>query len=249
MWALGPMAQYHFGTDNRRDDAEFKERGMITGGLKISYQAMMNKWNPYRIDLSLQRSITQLRGDQDYYTALVGFSIGFPWVKPPPPVEIVVVPVEVEKIVEVEKPVLVPVEVAAPEPVIIKMQDSQVGFKTGKWELNSATKMKLKELGVFLAAHADEFEQVKVGGHTDSRGSLKLNQKLSENRATVVKNALVKGGVPKDKISSEGYNFSQPAVEGNDEEAWSQNRRTEIQFFGVKDPQAFNDKLNEIMGK
>ena len=55
----------------------------------------------------------------------------------------------------------------------------------------------------YLKAHKDA--KVKVSGYASPEGSKEINQKLSEARATVVKDALVKKyKIAADRISTEG---------------------------------------------
>ena len=42
-------------------------------------------------------------------------------------------------------------------------------------------------------------------GHTDSRGSDELNQRLSDHRAEAVKNYLVSRGVPEDRVTPSAW--------------------------------------------
>ena len=66
---------------------------------------------------------------------------------------------------------------------------------------------------------------VTVEGHADERGTREYNIALGERRATAAKNYLVGQGVPASRISTISYGKERPAVTGNDESAWSQNRR------------------------
>jgi outer membrane protein OmpA-like peptidoglycan-associated protein len=50
---------------------------------------------------------------------------------------------------------------------------------------------------------------IRVEGHTDAKGSVDYNQKLSERRAQSVKNALVQRGVAAQRIDAVGYGKSQ----------------------------------------
>jgi peptidoglycan-associated lipoprotein len=62
-------------------------------------------------------------------------------------------------------------------------------------------------------------------GHADERGTREFNLALGERRATAAKNYLVSQGVAASRVSTISYGKERPAVTGNDESAWSQNRR------------------------
>lgn len=64
---------------------------------------------------------------------------------------------------------------------------------------------------------------IRVEGHTDSKGSEEYNQKLSEQRAQSVANALIQQGVAAQRIRTVGYGESQPI--SSDDAA---NRRVKI---------------------
>ncbi len=66
---------------------------------------------------------------------------------------------------------------------------------------------------------------VTVEGHCDERGTREYNLALGDRRATAAKNYLVSLGVTGDRISTISYGKERPAVIGDDESAWSQNRR------------------------
>jgi peptidoglycan-associated lipoprotein len=72
---------------------------------------------------------------------------------------------------------------------------------------------------------SNESVNVAVEGHADERGTREYNIALGERRATAAKNYLVSQGVAANRISVISYGKERPAVTGNDEGAWSQNRR------------------------
>lgn len=63
-----------------------------------------------------------------------------------------------------------------------------------------------------IAAVFNQYPQtmIRVEGHTDKVGSEQYNQKLSEDRASAVKNALIQQGVLEQRITAIGYGESQP---------------------------------------
>ena len=77
------------------------------------------------------------------------------------------------------------------------------------------------------AAWLKKYSAVKVTieGHCDERGTREFNLALGERRATAAKNYLVAAGIPASRVSTISYGKERPAVVGNTEAAWSQNRR------------------------
>jgi peptidoglycan-associated lipoprotein len=66
---------------------------------------------------------------------------------------------------------------------------------------------------------------VTVEGHCDDRGTREFNLALGERRASSVRNALVALGVSANRIKTISYGKERPAVLGDNEAAWAQNRR------------------------
>ena len=83
--------------------------------------------------------------------------------------------------------------------------------------------------GKFLASNATV--RVRLEGHTDERGSREYNIGLGERRAQAVKRALMLQGVQESQITTVSYGEERPAALGNDEAAWSKNRRVEIVYI------------------
>lgn len=73
---------------------------------------------------------------------------------------------------------------------------------------------------------------VVVEGNCDERGSNEYNMSLGEQRAIIIRNYLVQGGIAPNRIQTRSYGEERPAVEGHDESAWAMNRRGE---FGIYD--------------
>jgi peptidoglycan-associated lipoprotein len=80
----------------------------------------------------------------------------------------------------------------------------------------------------FLAANPTV--KVSVEGHTDERGSREYNIGLGDRRAQSVRRMLEVQGVAPNQITVVSYGEEKPAVEGNDESAWSMNRRVELVY-------------------
>ena len=68
----------------------------------------------------------------------------------------------------------------------------------------------------------------EIEGHTDSSCSLKLNERLSKERAASVKDYLVTIGMDAQRLTSEGYGPSRPIADNKTAAGRQQNRRVEI---------------------
>ncbi|MFJ3482042.1 OmpA family protein [Pseudomonas sp. NPDC090202] len=130
-----------------------------------------------------------------------------------------------------------PIVTPAPEPVapaplpkeeVITIRD--VHFEFNKSNLTPADKQRLDMVATKLKTEAPNV-QLRVSGHTDSVGSDKYNQKLSERRAHAVTDYLVSAGVPRSAfVSVEGDGESRPVADNNTAEGRALNRRTEIKI-------------------
>jgi len=67
--------------------------------------------------------------------------------------------------------------------------------------------------------------QFMVEGHADARGPSEYNMRLGCRRANAASEALIKRGFPADRLRAVSFGAAHPAVIGDIEAAWSQNRR------------------------
>ncbi len=67
-----------------------------------------------------------------------------------------------------------------------------------------------------------------IAGHADERGSDEYNLALGNRRANAVRQFLQQYGVLSGRMQTVSYGEEQPAVNGQTEAAWSQNRRAEF---------------------
>lgn len=113
--------------------------------------------------------------------------------------------------------------------LIVNMSD--VLFDTGKYTLKPGAKEKLAKISGIVLGHPGL--KLEVEGHTDSVGSDEFNQKLSEERADVVRGYLMAQGLTSDSITAHGFGKTQP-VASNDNAAGRQlNRRVELVVSGA----------------
>lgn len=124
---------------------------------------------------------------------------------------------ELEKIAETKRT----------EQGLVTKLKSDILFKTGDYKLKEQAAGNLAEMAAIMKKYPENILTIK--GYTDSTGSDKVNQVLSENRAAAVKNQLVKNGIPVSAVSTLGMGPANPVAENKTEVGRKQNRRVEIE--------------------
>lgn len=99
-------------------------------------------------------------------------------------------------------------------------------FETASYALLPASTVELDNLTDLMKANPAM--RIEVGGHTDNVGNDEANQKLSEHRASAVRDFLLAHGIAPDRVTSKGYGESRPVASNDTEEGRAQNRRTEV---------------------
>jgi OOP family OmpA-OmpF porin len=69
---------------------------------------------------------------------------------------------------------------------------------------------------------------IEIAGHTDADGPEGFNKALSEKRAEVVTDYLVKAGLPASRFTAVGYGSTQPIASNDTDEGKAHNRRIEF---------------------
>lgn len=125
----------------------------------------------------------------------------------------------------VEKPAPVAKVQTAMKKLNMKL-DSSSSFETDSFALSSEAKAKVAEVVALLKAYPQAV--VSVTGHTDARGSVAYNQKLSEERAQAVAKEMTAKGIAASRITVSGKGESQPIASNDTETGLQMNRRVEI---------------------
>jgi len=112
--------------------------------------------------------------------------------------------------------------------LIVSMSD--VLFDTGKYSLKPGAREKLAKVAGILLAYPGL--NIEVGGYTDNVGGDDMNQKLSENRATSVRDYLVQQGVTTNSVSARGFGNTLPVASNDSSAGRQQNRRVELLVSG-----------------
>jgi peptidoglycan-associated lipoprotein len=106
-------------------------------------------------------------------------------------------------------------------PAVLKLND--VFFDYDRFVLRDDAREALAGTGKSLVDNAGV--QVLLEGHCDERGTVEYNLALGERRAGAVKAYLVQYGVDASLLRTISYGEERPFAPGQNEAAWSQNRR------------------------
>ncbi len=100
-------------------------------------------------------------------------------------------------------------------------------FASGSAKLDENHAALLAKIEQAIGIYPDS--SLKIEGHTDSQGSSRLNQRLSQNRAEAVLNYIVTTmHITSQRISAAGYGASQPIANNETKEGRAKNRRIDL---------------------
>ena len=114
------------------------------------------------------------------------------------------------------------VELAPGDAVVLQ----NIQFEYNSSALTEDSQAGIEMLTNFLKRNPDL--KVELAGHTDDVGSASYNQKLSADRAEVVRKALIDQGIDAIRLTAKGYGATKPLVPNDSEEHRAMNRRTEM---------------------
>jgi outer membrane protein OmpA-like peptidoglycan-associated protein len=124
--------------------------------------------------------------------------------------------------------------------LIVSMSD--VLFDTGRYSLKPGAREKLAKVAGILLAYPGL--NIEVGGYTDNVGGDQMNQTLSENRASSVRDYLVQQGVATGSVSARGFGNTLPVASNDNSSGRQQNRRVELLVSG----EAIGNPVNATTG-
>ena len=101
-----------------------------------------------------------------------------------------------------------------------------INFPEGGSKLDTADQEQIRRLAVLLFMFPEARAQLQ--GHADASGSVSANQKVTNARATVVREELIRLGVPSNAITAEGLGSSRPVADNTSTQGRSANRRVSI---------------------
>ena len=112
--------------------------------------------------------------------------------------------------------------------LIVNMSD--VLFDTGSYTLKPGAREKLAKISGILLAYPGL--KIQIEGHTDSVGGDDFNQRLSEQRAEMVRDYLIDQLVPASSVTARGFGKTKPIATNDTPEGRQQNRRVELVVSG-----------------
>jgi outer membrane protein OmpA-like peptidoglycan-associated protein len=108
-----------------------------------------------------------------------------------------------------------------------ELEPKFIYFVKGKNEILETSQLTLNQWVVYMEKIPDAV--LKINGYTDNIGDEKMNQKLSEERATVVQNYLISKGVAPNRLQMNGFGGNNPVFKNPiTEKERSLNRRVEV---------------------
>lgn len=247
---LGPSAGVFFGANASFGATASQPDSPVMGGLKAAATWQTRELH-FRVVAQAQTSLTI--PERRVMMGSLGLEIGLPLLKG----KTIVRETQVREVeerhsveyVETEVPVIQKVEVVKEvlrEVVLFSFDDQVVHFEFDRARLSPGSDEFVSRLGAYLGQNPDLWESLRIEGHTDSVGTPEYNVRLSEARATAVRQVLARSGVAEDKIASRGLGMASPLDRGPSDLSRARNRRVEFSFTGVKDAKALRDAINRI---
>lgn len=111
------------------------------------------------------------------------------------------------------------------EAIVIRFKE-QVLFGYDRSDLNDAAKLNLDKLKTTLLKYPET--NITVIGHTDSKGTKRYNQKLSESRANSVTSYTSHNGISLSRLTSIGRGETDPIATNDTDAGSALNRRVEF---------------------
>lgn len=115
------------------------------------------------------------------------------------------------------------------EPMVIEHVTLHFAFDFNSSDLDEPTEAFLDELAETL--RQDENLRLSIEGHTDNVGSDRFNLRLSQKRADVVKQTLIKKGIKPERLEAIGKGMHEPLNNNATVEDQAKNRRVEITVY------------------
>jgi peptidoglycan-associated lipoprotein len=130
-----------------------------------------------------------------------------------------------------EEPLTSDAQVSRPEPMNISEGRTHAPLLPVYFDFDSSAiradqQPRLERNAAFLRENPQA--RIRIEGNCDERGTSEYNMALGERRAMSAKNYLVNLGIAENRITIISYGEEKPLVRGQNENAWTQNRRDDF---------------------
>lgn len=117
-------------------------------------------------------------------------------------------------------------------------------FDVGKSVIKAESFTTINKIASFMKEHQDI--SFRIDGHTDADGTEESNQKLSQDRAKAIKDALIKFGIREYRLEAKGWGESKPIASNTTAEGKALNRRVEfIALTGTLEGTLIENEIRE----
>ena len=110
-----------------------------------------------------------------------------------------------------------------------QITDGVVYFDFDKYDIKAEYRDMLQQKAELMKQYPSI--RVRIEGNCDERGTQEYNLALGERRAKAAYDYLVTLGVAPSQLEMVSYGKENPAVQGHNESAWSQNRRDDFRVI------------------
>jgi peptidoglycan-associated lipoprotein len=107
--------------------------------------------------------------------------------------------------------------------------EKSVYFDFNEYTVQTKYQKQLSAHAGYLKANAGQ--KIIIQGNTDERGTAEYNLALGQRRSDAVRKSLNLMGVSDNQMEAVSFGKEKPKAEGNNEAAWSENRRADIVYI------------------
>jgi outer membrane protein OmpA-like peptidoglycan-associated protein len=104
----------------------------------------------------------------------------------------------------------------------------QIQFATNRARIRGRISDQILAAVASILQRNQQYRRVRIEGHTDNAGNVANNQRLSQQRAEAVRDALVRLGVAAERLTARGFGPDQPVGDNATPEGRALNRRVEF---------------------
>ncbi len=118
---------------------------------------------------------------------------------------------------------------ASPEAVDFRHNIKDILFAFDQYE-DPTNKATVEVDVTYLMAHPEI--RIRIDGYADNRGDIIYNLVLSQKRANIAKEELIRMGIPAERIvSAVGWGKLYPTCDFDSDECWDSNRRAHLRYY------------------